>query len=207
VSGIVRVAVVGSTLDFNWPRRCPHCGARDLLVPATCRVARDRFGRFGLGGGYETRVHMEQMRVPMCQRHADANDIASMILESGPVMTAVRGIAILAASKVANLSYLAVRHGGLRKGDLVLWFLCAGVALAGIAATRWAHAHATVRALGFVRDMNVLRIWFSDDRYAADFVAANPVDTAPAVTRSAPWYADIRLLWIGILLVGLWLTR
>ena len=207
MSEIVRVAVVGSTLDFNWPRRCPRCGARDLLVPATCRVARDRFGRFGLRGAYETRVRMEEMRVPMCQRHADANDIASMILESGPLMTAVRAVAILAACKVANLSYQAVRHGGLRKGDVLLWILCAAVGLTGIAALRWAHRHVTVRALGFVRDMNVLRIWFFDERYAEDFIAANPVDTDPAVTTSAPWYEDIRLLWVGMLLVGLWLMR
>jgi hypothetical protein len=201
---IVRAAVVGSGLDFNWPRRCPRCGTRELLVPSTCRVARDRFG---LGGAFETRTQMATMQVPMCQKHADANDVANMILEQGPLMVGVRGVVLMALAKLANLMYAVVRHGGFHRQSLLLWIVCAVVGLGGLAAMRWAQDNATVRALGWVRDMNVLKIWFRDERYAEDFKAANPVDTDAAVTTPAPWYADIGLAWIAMMLLFVWMTR
>ena len=204
---IVRVAVAGGALDYKWPRRCPRCGTREFLAPSTCRVGRATFDLSGLGGGFAKRTEVMTLSVPMCQRHADANDVANMILEGSPLMTAVRGVALLALAKAASLLFHAARHGGFKRHDVAWLVVCALVGLGGVAAMAWADRNAAVRPMRFDPDVSVLKVRFADERYAEDFKDANPADTDPAATAPPAWYERSAVWVIGALAVLLWIAR
>lgn len=208
MSEVVRVAVAGSSINLNWPPRCPRCGARGLLVASTCRVGRWKFDRSGLRGGFEKRIETLVVSPPMCQRHADANDVANMILEDSPLMVGLRSIAWIALAKALLLVGGAVRHGGFKRHDLAALLLCSLIGLCGGIAIWWAAKNVSVQAKGFDHDMSVLKMWFADERYASDFRDANPADTDPVVTAPPRWFQRSAVWEIGATLLGLlWLAR
>jgi len=209
MSKTIRIAVPGSDLHANWPARCPRCGARGVaLAPSTARVGRPTFDRTGMGGGFRDRMAMMSVSVPMCQPHADANDAANLILERSPMMSALRGLVWFALAKFGVIMLAAARHGAFDRRRLLVATLCSVVGFGGLAALRWAISNAAVLPLGFDQDMRVLKLQFTDEAYAEDFKAANPIDTDPRHTAPPPWYQRSIVWEIGVpLLMLFWLAR
>ncbi|MFL6624906.1 MAG: hypothetical protein ACJ8IK_06655 [Burkholderiaceae bacterium] len=204
----VRIAVPGSDVYANWPPRCPRCGARDVaLASSTVRVGRATFDRSSMGGGFRDRVAMMSVSVPMCQSHADANDVANLILERSPMMSALRGFVWFGLAKLGLVMLTAARHGGFDRHRGLVAALCFFVGFGGLVAIRWANTNAAVQPLGFDSDMRVLKLQFADEEYAADFKAANPVDTDARHTAPPPWYQRSIVWEIGLpLLMLIWLA-
>lgn len=206
---IVRVALVDGAMTIQWPPRCPRCGVEGPLVPSNNRVSQVKSMRPGLGSVTVTSRVME-VAVPMCEKHAGTNSLASVILQRSPLMSGLRGLSYLGAFFLAQMLVGLALHpkdAWQRLGDLGEFLFLPALSL-GCLAIWWARQNTSAWPKRFDPDVEVLEIQFADERYARHFKRANRGATDSLATAAPPWYMR-RATWVLVVLAlfMLWLMH
>ena len=206
---IVRVAITDNAVRLTWPPRCPRCGEEKGLVPSTTRVSQLKSVRPNLMGGLTMRSNVMYMAVPMCERHATTNSVASVILQRSPLLAGLRWLSWLGLAMGLSVLVGVILHRNFeRVADMGAFLLFPAIGIVGGLAMWWARSNTSVWPKRFDPDVDVLEIQFADERYARHFKRANRNATDSLVTAAPPWYMR-SLLWkvVAVVVLVLWLAH
>ena len=195
----VRIALTDPRL-IAWPKRCPRCGSPyqpvSLNMTFVRDIARRREGESAIGYFFSQSAVIASERVdvpvPMCVRHARANQIGGTLLRHDGVPSGFRK-AIYAFFFVTVAFACTAFNSGDSVIDMVRqqprgMLAIFALGILGIPALAWARHVAWVRPIRLDRKFRTATVRFRDVAYADEFKLVNrDATTNPQVTRLPGW--------------------